>query len=377
MRKTLFLFVMLLAVFSGTAMAQDLPQTFCGDLAEADCNILEQSAEAMRELNSAAFNFQFDFGMSNIPDFDESINFSLMGDGAYALDQEALSPLMLSPTELMENMDKLPQILEDAIKAISADANFVLTLPQNLPDVETPLPGKVGLSVRMVDGVGYVNLEKLAELDRSGEMPRGWIGLDLAGLVRQAMAQQSDAFQNMPNMDMSMDMMSMFANPEFINRYLTVTRAEDIAVDGQQAATFNMSFDLAGLFSDPAYQEMLLGQIQSMMGSLGSSENLSQSDLDMVMKLYSTLFEGLDFTMSQTIGLEDFYVRQTKMDMAWVLDLNSIGAAFGETSSTKMEPINLNMNFQAGLSQFNNAPEITAPENAQMVPLDDLMGRRS
>ena len=374
MRRSLLLLVLLLAVFSGSAMAQEFPQTYCGDLAETDCSILTESATAMHELTSAAFNFQMDFGMSDIPEFDGDINFSLSGDGAYAFDPAMLSGLMVSPADMMQNMENLPQILQDALKSISADANLVMTLPQNLPDMDRPLPSKVGLSLRMVDGIGYINLDKLAELDPSGDLPRGWQGLDIATLVGQALAQQTDSLNAMPSMGMNMDMMNMFANPEFVNRYITVTRAEDTTIDGQTAAVFNTSVDLGALFSDPAYQEMLMGQIQSMTESMGSDQMPSQSDMGDIMKLYSTLFEGFIFNATQTIGLDDHYVHQTGMTMDWALDLNSMSAAFGERSSTSIPPINISFDFEANLSQFNNAPEITAPEDAQMVPLDQMMG---
>lgn len=380
MRRSLLLLVLLLAVFSGSAMAQDLPQTYCGNLSESDCSILTESATAMRGLSSAAFDFQMDFGMSDIPDFDGAINFSLSGDGAYAFDAATMSAMMASPADMMammQNMENLPQMVQDILKGISADANLVLTLPQNLPDMDRPLPSKVGLSLRMVDGIGYINLDKLAELDPSGDLPRGWQGLDIATLAGQALAQQSDSLNNMPNMDMNMDMMSMFANMEFVNDHITVTRAADVTVDGNTAAVFNMSIDLGGLFSDPAYQEMLLGQIESMTESMGGSDMPSQGDMDDILKLYSTLFDGLDFNTTQTIGLEDHYVYQTAMTLDWALDLNSMAEAFGETSSTNMLPINISFDFEANLSQFNNAPEITAPEDAQMVPLDELMGGSS
>lgn len=380
MRKSLLLLVLLLAVFSGSAMAQEFPQTYCGDLAEADCSILTESVTAMQGLTSAAFDFQMDFGMSDIPDFDGDINFSLSGDGAYAFDAATLSALMASPADMMDmmqNMEELPQMLQDILKGISADANLVMTLPQNLPDTDRPLPDKIGLSIRMVDGIGYVNLDKLAELDPSGDLPRGWQGLDIATLAGQALAQQSDSLSEMPNMDMNMDMMSMFANMEFVNDHITVTRAEDVTVEGQNAAVFNTSIDLGGLFSDPAYQEMLMGQIETMTESMDSDAMPSQSDMDNIMTLYSTLFDGLEFNTTQTIGLDDHYVYQTAMTLDWALDLNSMGAAFGETSSANIPPINISFDFEANLSQFNNAPEITAPEDAQMVPLDGMMGGRS
>lgn len=381
MRRSLLLLVLLLAVFSGSAMAQEFPQTYCGDLAEADCSILTESATAMRGVSSAAFDFQMNFGMSDIPDFDGDISFSLSGDGAYAFDAATLSAMMASPADMMammQDMENLSQMLQDTLKGISGDMNLVMTLPQNLPEMDRPLPDKVGLSLRMVDGIGYVNLDKLAELDPSGDLPRGWQGLDIATLAGRALAEQSDSLNNMPNMpDMDMDMMSMFANMEFINDHISVTRAEDIVVDGQNAAVFNTSIDLGGLFSDPAYQEMLMGQIETMTESMDSGGMPSQRELDDMMTVYSTLFDGLNFNATQTIGLDDHYAYQTAMTLDWALDLNSMGAAFGETSSTNIPPINISFDFEANLSQFNNAPEITAPEDAQMVPLDAMMGGRS
>ena len=50
MRKTLLLLVLMLTLFSGVTAAQDLPTTFCGKLADSDCDLLKDSAAAMRDL---------------------------------------------------------------------------------------------------------------------------------------------------------------------------------------------------------------------------------------------------------------------------------------------------------------------------------------
>lgn len=377
MRKALLLLVLVLTVCGGVAAAQDVPTTFCGKLSDADCGILIDSAAAMRGLHSAAFNFQLDVGVTNIPESTPSdIRFRLTGDGAYAVDPEALSALMLSPSEMMQNMDKMPQILEDAIKAISADANLVLFLPQNLPDMDRPLPEKVGLSLRMVDGIGYANLDKLAELDTTGDLPHGWVGVDLVDFLRQAMDSQAGAMSSVPGMGANMDMMSAFTDPEFMNTYMTVTRAEDTRVDGQSAAVFNQSIDLGALFSSDTFQKMIRDQVQSLTGSTGSS-GLSEKDLDSIMTMYSTLFKGFVVNATQTIGLEDHFVRQVSVNLDWALDFSDMAASFGGSTTTKTPPINISLDLQAGLSQFNNAPEITAPDNAVIMPLDKLFNRGS
>jgi len=377
----LFVLFLALTVFlSGTTMAQDVPPTFCGDLAAADCTILTDSAAAMRELNSAAFNFQFDFGMSNIPEADiDSLNLRLAGKGAYAIEPGTLDALMAlsSPTEMMQNLEALPAMMEEAVKAIAADVTLVLYPPQNLPDMDQPLPERVGLSLRMVDGVGYVNLDKLAELDTSGELPRGWIGLDLAGLLREAMAQQGDMMDSMPDMSnmMNMDMFSAFTTPEFMGSFMTITRGADTSIDGQTAAVFNQAIDLGALYSNPELAVMMREQMQTMIQSMGgSSTDINPAEMEQMMGVFAVLFDGFVIDMTQTIGLDDQYVHQMSVTLDWALDLSRMGALMGESNVPDMQPMNLNIAFQAGLSQFNNAPTISAPENAQMVPLRSLMG---
>jgi hypothetical protein len=376
MRKTLLLLVLMLTVFGGVAAAQDVPQTFCGTLSDSDCTILTDSAAAMRDLHSAAFTFQLDVGLDNIPEGRPSeINLRLTGDGSYAIDPEALSALMLSPSDMMQNMDKMPQILEDAIKAISADATLVLYLPQNMPDMDQPLPEKVGLSLRMVDGIGYANMDKLAQLDTSGDLPRGWVGIDLAGLLRQAMDSQAGSMggmSSMTGMGANMDMMSAFNDPEFMNAFMTVTRVEDTAVDGQSAAVFNQAIDVGSMLSSDEFQKMMRDQMDAAMGSTGSS-GLSESDLDSIMSMYSNMFKGFVVNTSQTIGLDDHYMHQMNMTLDWALDFSSMMGSMG-ASSAKTPPINISISFQGGLSQFNNAPEITSPEDAEIIPMDDLFG---
>src|SRR5262245_873351 len=128
MRKFLVLMTALTLMLIGSVtLAQDNPTTFCGKLSKDDCDLLTQSATAMREVKSAAFQFQLELNLSNLPDSTpSSLNFRMTGNGAYALDSSGLSPLLMTPSDLTEHMDQLPQILEDAIRAVSADGNFLM-----------------------------------------------------------------------------------------------------------------------------------------------------------------------------------------------------------------------------------------------------------
>ncbi|MBZ0289747.1 MAG: hypothetical protein K8I30_19140 [Anaerolineae bacterium] len=381
MRKAFLLLVLVLmfTISGGLAAAQEVPPTFCGTLADADCAILTDSAAAMRDLQSAAFNFQLDLGISNIPEGKPAdLRVRLTGDGAYAIDSEVLGTFMFAPSEMMQNMDKLPEMMEDMIKAISADATLVLYLPQNIPNMDQPLPEKVGLSIRLVDGVGYANLDKLAELDTSSDLPKGWVGLDLATFLREAIEAQASGMGSMgavPGMGtMNMDMMGAFSDPEFMNAFMTITRAADTMVEGQNAAVFNQSIDLGALYASDEFETMMREQLDTMAGSSG----MSKSDLDSIMGMYSTMFEGFVINVSQTIGLDDHYIHQTTAALDWALDFGSMMGSMGAGSAAaRMEPINISFAFVGNLSQFNSAPTITAPEDAEMIPLNSLLGRGS
>jgi hypothetical protein len=379
MRKFLVL-LMTLAIVGGATLAQDATPVFCGDLPEADCTILQESAAVMSELSSAAFNFQLDFDLGGIPDIPvDNLSFRLTGDGAYALDSEALS--LFSTQEWMQNLEELPAALESALKAISADATLVLFFPPEIiaaaSEDGTDLPDKVGLSLRLVDGVGYVNLDKLADLDRSGDMPRGWIGLDIATALSTVLSEADlgSMSTTMPGFDP--EAMSIYSDPAMWSRFVTVTRLEDTEIDGQTAAVFQDTINLAELYADPEFQAIMREQLETTFESMGTNDSgFTDENFDQLMEFYAKLFEDLSLVSTKAVGLDDHYVHQTTMAMDWTLDLAEAVAQFGETSSSDAPTITFNMDFESGLSQFNDAPAITAPEDATIIPLDEVFGPR-
>lgn len=375
--RMILVLMMILALVGGATLAQDATPVFCGDLPEADCTLLQESAEAMSELHSAAFNFELDFALGGIEDIPvDIISFRLTGNGAYALDSEALS--LFSTQEWMQNLEELPAALESALKAISGDATLVLFIPPEIiaaaSEDGTKLPDKVGLSLRLVDGVGYVNMDKLAPLDTTGDMPRGWIGLDIATALSRALSEADlGSMQGtMPGFDP--ETMNMYGDPTMWGRFVTVTRLEDTEIDGQTAAVFQDTISLADLYANPEFQEFLREQLETTFDSMGTETGFTDEDFEQLMAFYATLFEGMSIISTKTIGLDDHYVHQTSMSMDWTLDLGEALAQFGESGSSDAPVITFNINFESGLSQFNDAPAITAPEDAKLIPLDEVFG---
>ena len=154
MRMVLSFFLALLMVLGGVAYAQDTPPTFCGDLSDTDCALLTDAAQTMMGLESAIFHLDMNLAVSGIPDapFD-SLAFQVNGDGAFSLDGEALRALQMSPEAFAENIDQLPEMIENALRAVNADVTLVFQIPPELAASSgMTLPDSVSLSLRMVNG---------------------------------------------------------------------------------------------------------------------------------------------------------------------------------------------------------------------------------
>lgn len=356
-----FLFI-LLAIVGGVAAAQDIP-VFCGDLSDDDCALLTETTQTMADLESVVFHMDMSFAMSGIPHPTmNSITIHINGDGALAMDTEALGALFMSPEAMMENVEELPRMFEQAIEAISADVTLVIEIPEEVIfRYAIPMRDRVSLSARLVDGFAYINLDKLVGLDPYGSMPRGWQGIDLAGFYRALLEQQMDVFSSMSGLSA----MSTFANPEFLSNFMTIERLEDTEIDGQPAAVFATALDYDALFSDPAMQEYLRSSLAGMSGFTG--EKPDEDMIDMMMNMYSQMFDGLVLEMTQTVGLDDHYVHRLGMHLDWT---PNFGAMMGMSSGTDVPEMNFVFDMQVDLARFNDAPAITAPEDANIYPLD-------
>jgi hypothetical protein len=373
MRKLLWLIlVLLLLSVSGAALAQDVPLVLCGDLAEADCALLRDSAAAMQSLNAASARFALQASAANIPDAPvESISIRITGDGAFDLGGAALQALMSDTGTLFENLDQLPDLVANALRAISGDLTVVVFLPDDLrAAIDDPtIPDKFGFSARLVDGFGYLNLSKLAALDTTGELPLGWIGVDLAGLLSRGI---SEAL-NSGEIDLSMleeqlgAMQVPMDDPSALfEDYLTIQRVADTTIGDQQAAVFVTTVDVAGLVTSDAYRELLMAQIEQ------QGAEISKTEMEQALALIDTIVGSLRIEQSQTIGLDDKFVHQASLTVNWPLDLNVIADMFGG-DGPRVDPIDISLSFSASMSDFNAITPITAPENASVISVDEMI----
>ena len=153
-------------------LAQDsplAPPVLCGELAEADCTILETSAEVMQGVTSYAFDIQYDVLVSGIPEMEvDTVEIAFGVDGVFQIDpdvmaamKEMVAPGMTGDAEaMMAAMADMPDVLLDFYAALGFDGALHITMSEEVAallseDSETPIPADLTLAFRIVDGMFY------------------------------------------------------------------------------------------------------------------------------------------------------------------------------------------------------------------------------
>ena len=362
MRKLLVLLLLAVLTLSGTALAQDagMPEVFCGGLSDEDCALLEESHTAMAGITEAAFDLFVDL---RVPDEDsgETLTLSLVGSGGFSGGTAGGADMMGMPSaaDVQELIGKL--------RDFSGQLTLTLTLPQ---EATGGGPDSLTLDLRLVEGFAYLNLDELQPLFGDPEMT-GWGGLDVASLLSAIVEEQPEIFSQMGAMTGGIDpsLYARFSDPEFFGQYVTVTRTDDGSGD---VATFETRIDMAALMASPEFREVMREQAEA------AGEDFDEEDLDEALAMNAQLFQNANFVATQDIGTNDALTRSMRIEFD--LDIAAAMAAVeamegddlddDDVSEMPSEPLQMTMmiNFS-----YEDLPEITAPENAQIVPYESLL----
>ncbi len=339
MMRKMMVGLMLLAMLlvSGLSFAQE-PMVMCGGLAEADCAILTQSADAMAGVSSATFTLDLVMDAGDQGNLNVSANGSFEADMAgMGLDATALAGLnSADPTAAMG-------VLKTVIQGFKGTLNLTMT-----GSSEVGLPGDVNLDLVLVDGIGYMNFKKLSSLmgEQGDAMLTGfgiteWAGLDLVGAVDMLGGMAGE--MEMPETPEQGDTTAL---AEAVTKYVTISRGAD--VDGE--AVFTTTVDLAGLISDPVFTDMMAAQ----------GTEMTEANAEEAMKM----LDGVVITATSNIDLETFY--QTAISFDFSISGEALAASGGDAPSA--------LNLSGGLTfdNFNAAPAVVAPEGP-VATIMDLM----
>lgn len=370
MRKWIVVLIAALALFSigGAAMAQDASQVFCGSLAEADCAILQQAAASAMQITSATGKFELNVSVAGLfgP---QPVVLSVLGDGTYAItDPAALAGVQNLATLASGNSADMAKVFGPLLKAFNGDLNLTVNIPPELAMMaamqssgDTPppqIPPSISLALRMVDGIGYINLDSIAALDSSGQTPKGWIGMDLMKAIEEGMKQAASSGMDMSSAGAATDPAQAAHMMEAMAQYMKIERLADTTVDGQAAAVFQTTLDLAGLLSSPDLMQMMQSQ-----GSSGSSADVQQA-----MMAAQMFLQGVTAVGTQTITLNDNFTRASAAEIKIPLDMAALmgGAGGAGSSGGASQKLDIAITVNSTLSNINNTAPVAAPEGAQM-----------
>lgn len=394
---TILLLVFLLVFSAVPAFAQDLPEPFCGDLSEDDCEILVSSQDAMVEVGSGTYNSEINFMVAGIPGLPvEELAFDLTQDATYSLDPELVAQLAemqaMAPEEMMEDMEAMFDLLLEVYATLGYAGDMNLTMPEDVAallsaQANVPIPEEIHLQVRVVDGYGYLNLEDLAAFAPEADGLEGWAGIDILSLMKMGL---QESMQQGAMDSAQMGPMASFGVGNFltsdegramIEPYISVERLRDTDIEGQDAAVFQSTFNVGTFVASPLFRDLIISQLDTI--NQLSETQLTEQEVTEALTMLSfvgpMLFTGLDFHTAQTIGLEDFYVYQNEFVFNWDLSslvavarmVDSDGAMGLSAMMGDVSPV-INFEVLTDASEHDSAAEITAPEDAQIIPLEAL-----
>jgi hypothetical protein len=351
MLKRLFALLLVLMLVVPAVGAQE-STVHCGDLSEADCQLLTNSQGVMSEIYAAGFDFELNFDMDAGP---ESISLGMAGDGAFAGDMAAMESLEDFDTE---DFEEILAMLTGFLKSFKGQLNFEIDLPTELM-MEVGLP-ELKFELLLAEGVIYADAGPLM-----GSPEPMWMGIDLVLFIDAIMAEAGD----MGAMDMDMDMMdmedfdvSMFE--EMGSQFMTITRVDDEQVDGVTVAVFQSTFDLGGMMASELFQGLFL----EIMAAQGADMSELGMDAEELLGYMSTMFEDSTFIMEQWIGVDDYYPYYSAMYMDMTMDMEAIAMSMGMPADDDMpSAITMIIEGELSLYNFNEPVEIIVPEGAMVI----------
>lgn len=399
MKMLVIVLLSLALLWPTAALAQDeftpLPPPFCGELSEADCQLLTDSQELMRRVSSMQSSLTVRSGLVGIPDItDEDLLFELAMDMIMHVDP-ALNEAMRAAAQSVDeplSMEEMGDLIVKFYETLGLDMDMQMALPRVIrevieADTDMPFPENLVMRVRMLDGYVYIDTDALAEsipelgADMQSEGISGWIGFDMAGQIAQQMATGAAIDGSvMQSMQGSMTVNQLMADEEIRNLlepYVTVERLDDEERDGKSVAVFATSVNLRRLVARPDFTQ-LLRQVADAL-SAASGEPLDERELGMtilgIQLLSNMLARSFTFEVLQTVGVDTPYLYDSSLFVQFDLSgLFAFLAMSGEELPFELRgaaPV-FTLDVDVSYSDFDAAPAIEKPDGAQIIPLDSL-----
>ncbi len=381
MKKSVWLTAVLFLLFSLTAVAQAAAKpVFCGDLAAADCALLQDAQTNAAAQTSGAVTMDVDLTLRDLDD-------SMPGEQVISLDVDAIwngdfSRFESMETEMLARMDdptQLMAMMSEMLAEMSGTISVSVDIPEALQHDAffENFPAGVALEMRLVDGIAYIDLSNLAAIMPQGGIPDGWLGFDITELMQMAMQsgpgnegdmaphgdgkegkqdpREPKGADTMTGLAFPADMQEMveaWSDPEFLGEFMTVERLPDQSVADQQAAVFQTNFNLRSLMDSAEFHELL-----GMTGELGGMDEDEVSGIAMMVGMLTL---GLEIEALEFISLEDGLPLREELHLNWDL------SALINLDSSELES-SFGLDFLVDYSFSDEVMTITAPDDALFI----------
>ncbi|MCY3575349.1 MAG: hypothetical protein OXG92_01240 [Chloroflexi bacterium] len=318
-KRMLYLLAILLVGALTVVAAGHSQEVNCGDLSEADCQILIDNHASMHDLSAFHFEAAMDMEMWGTAS-PERLKLGMTGSGDLAMDSSAA-----------EGIDDMAEQAEAVIDSLAGQMRFVIHIED---DGKTE---SIEVDMLMRDSVFLFAGSMVEELMGMTMEDMDWFGLDLTGAVAAMLAQAGISED-----DARHDDTSDYAEPEPV-----ITRLDDAEVNGAPVAVFESTIDMETMMSGDAET------IEELMAPFG---------------LAGTLGSG-SMTNTHYIGLDDGYSYRQELSGSFSVGGLAMGEASGDMSAT--------MSMTIDLSAFNEPVEVELPEDVPAFPLAMMLAMGS
>lgn len=404
MKRILSLLLIFLIVLSPTAVfaqSDSMMPVFCGDLDEETCALLEQSQEAMKEVGSSVQNAELQLSLQNVPDFpiqDASVDVKATQVTYIDTDyMKGMEEMMMGAAEAMA--DDPEGFMKDYMAEVAglySHMSFDMELDIQMSDeiaefatsqVGVEIPANVTTDLRLVDGILYINLDDISSAMPDLGIPTGWFGIEIAKLMEEQMAKAAEELSNpteetqaqMMGMMMGMSFANMGQNEELMDALKEIVfmeRLDDAEVNGVAVAQIAGDVDFNALLTNETILNLVFELLKNSGQDIPELDSMDPAEIAGMLQLVAPMLtQGMTWQQTQQIGLDDGYVYGSAIDMTWdmssVLQLAAMGAGGRPVRRSRDKTI-FELHVASEASDFNDAPEITAPEDAMLVPLSEL-----
>ena len=319
-KLTVAALMLLLPIALVTGQTLDKRALLCGDLGDADCQILLQNDAAMDGVNAFAFDASMTLDVE-APE-PEAMSLTLDASGAMSFSQETMDAILAMEDSLMQMSG---QAMSEDVIAISDAVVAGMAAEVNAAIQITSQDGIEDMSLNLLIKDGIVVLNAAAVAAATGESMGGleWFGVDVTGLF-SLLAADAD-MQSAMTSDMDMTEASEMMTAQ------AITRLADSEVNGVPVAVFEIEQNM-----------------DQFMGLLDTEATAAVADSSSTMNA----------TVLHYIGLEDYYTRRAEVIV------NSADEALMVSTV-----ISMTMDF----NEFNQPVTVEIPEDAFVFPLEFLM----